>query len=144
MKLLEQNLSSYDVIAFDCGGVLHTTSHQEGNKYTRDIVVEEMKALEPLLKKLSNQNILVLVCNSTKSKIIDLILRSKIGKYFHKMYIAPNKSPKVPRLEKVMRDFKTDKIILLDDKMRNINEAKINHIHALPITYEDLMVLTYT
>jgi hypothetical protein len=56
------------------------------------------------------------------------------------MYIAPNKSPKVPRLEKVMKDFQTNQIILLDDKMRNINEAKENGIPSLLITYEDLIL----
>jgi hypothetical protein len=38
-----------------------------------------------------------------------------------------------------MRDFRTDRVILLDDKMRNINEAKENGISSLQITYEDLI-----
>jgi len=138
--LLDTSLSSYDVIAFDCGGVLHMTSFSDPkDKITRDIVVQEMIDLESLLKRLSKKHILVLVCNSTKKKIIDLILRSRLGKYFSKMYIAPNKSPKVPRLEKVMKDFRTDRVILLDDKMRNINECKENGISSLRITYEDLI-----
>lgn len=143
-KLLDTSLSSYEVIAFDCGGVLHTTSlpnpkDKETRTATRDVVVQEMIFLEPLLKRLSNKHILVLVCNSTKKKIFDLIKRSRLGKYFSKMYIAPNKSPKVPRLEKVMKDFRTDRVILLDDKMRNIKETKENGISSLQITYEDLI-----
>lgn len=139
-KLLDISLTSYDIIAFDCGGVLHTTGLPDPkDKERRDVVVQEMILLEPLLKRLSKKHILVLVCNSTKKKIFDLIKRSRLGKYFSKMYIAPNKSPKVPRLEKVMKDFKTDKVILLDDKMRNINECKENGISSLQITYEDLI-----
>lgn len=139
-RLLDSSLSSYEVIAFDCGGVLHTTSFSDPkDKVTRDNVVQEMIDLESLLKRLSKKHILVLVCNSTKKKIFELIRRSGLGKYFSKMYIAPNKSPKVPRLEKVMRDFRTDSVILLDDKMRNINECKENGISSLQITYEDLI-----
>jgi phosphoglycolate phosphatase-like HAD superfamily hydrolase len=140
-RLLEDLLSPYDVIALDCGGVLHLTSYQEGGeKSIRDIVVNEMTALTPLIERLSKHHILVLVCNSTKSKICDFLLRSKLGKYFDKMYISPNKSPKVPRLERIMRDFKTDKIILLDDKMRNIEEARKNDISALQIHYDELVL----
>ena len=139
-RLLDKSLEPYSVIALDCGGVLHTSSLRDSkDKRTRDIVVQEMIDLEPLLVRLSKKHILVLVCNSTKEKIFDLILRSKLGKYFTKMYIAPNQSPKVPRLEKVMKDFQTNQIILLDDKTRNTNEAKENGIHSLLITYEDLI-----
>ena len=140
-RLLDQSLEPYSVIALDCGGVLHATSFRDPkDKFSRDLVVQEMLDLEPLLDRLSKKHILVLVCNSTKKKIFDLILRSRLGKYFTKMYIAPNKSPKVPRLEKVMKDFQTNQIILLDDKMRNINEAKENGIPSLLITYEDLIL----
>jgi FMN phosphatase YigB (HAD superfamily) len=139
-RLLDQSLDPYSVIAFDCGGVLHSTSFSDPkDKESRDLVVQEMIDLEPLLLRLSKKHILVLVCNSNKKKIFDLILRSKLGRYFTKMYIAPNKSPKVPRLEKVMKDFQTNQIILLDDKMRNINEAMENGISSLQITYEDLI-----
>ncbi len=142
--VLDELLRPYDVIAIDCGSVLHITDfHGEEDKINRDIAVQEMKALAPLLNRLSKNHVLVLVCNSTKKKIFDLFRRSGLGKYFDKMYIAPNKSPKVPRLEKVMLDYKTDKIILLDDKMRNINDAKLNHIPALQITYPNLLELCY-
>jgi FMN phosphatase YigB (HAD superfamily) len=138
--LLEKSLEPYSVIALDCGGVLHHTSFSDPkDKVSRDLVVQEMVDVEPLLRRLSMEHTLVLVCNSTKKKIVDLILRSRLGKYFSKMYIAPNKSPKVPRLEKVMKDFNTHQIILLDDKIRNIKEAKQNGISSLQITYKDLI-----
>jgi len=137
-------LKPYDVIAIDCGGVLHITDFRvdDEEKNNRDIAVDEMKSLEPLLQRLSREHILVLVCNSTKKKIFDLFRRSGLGKYFDKMYIAPNKSPKVPRLEKVMRDYRTEKIILLDDKTRNIDDARMNDIPALQITYDDLILFS--
>jgi FMN phosphatase YigB (HAD superfamily) len=140
LRLLDESLEGFLVIGFDCGGVLHTTSlRDQKDTQTRDKVVQEMMDLQPILERLSKKHILVLVCNSKKKKIFDLILRSKLGKYFTKMYIAPNHSSKIQRLEKVMKDFQTNQIILLDDKLRNTNEARENGIPSLLITYEDLV-----
>lgn len=135
--LLDELLSHYDVIAIDCGGVLHDTSCVD--KLSRYLVIEEMKQIEPLLKRWSNNHILVLVCNSTKKKIFDIIGHSGLGKYFDKMYIGPNKTSKIQRLERVMKDYRTDKIVLLDDKIKNIQESKKNSISAIQIFYHELL-----
>ena len=132
---MDFSFEPYKVICFDCGGVLHSTSYKT-NKLK---VIKEMKDLEPLLKNLSNKYILVLVCNSTKRKMVEMILCSGIGRYFEKMYIGKQKETKIPRLEKVMRDYQTEKIILLDDKPININEATQNTIPAMMMTYSDLI-----
>jgi FMN phosphatase YigB (HAD superfamily) len=132
---------SYNVIAFDSGGVLHETSYDKHNPYKRSMAIDEMRSCIPLLESLSNQFILVLVCNSTKTKIIEMMKRSGIGIYFDKMYIAPKNRSKVQRLERVMKDFKTNKIILLDDKLENVNEALNNGISAIQITHDDLLKL---
>ena len=133
------NLDTYKVICLDCGGVLHYTSY----KQNKSKVIQEMKDLEPLLKNLSNKYILVLVCNSTKRKMVEMILCSGIGRYFEKMYIGKQKETKIPRLEKVMRDYQTEKIILLDDKPININEATQNTIPAMMMTYSELITLRF-
>jgi chaperonin GroEL (HSP60 family) len=70
-----------------------------------------------------------------------MMKRSGIGIYFDKMYIAPKNRSKVQRLERVMKDFKTNKIILLDDKLENVNEALNNGISAIQITHDDLLKL---
>ena len=134
---MDFNLDSHKVLCFDCGGVLHYTSY----KTNKPKVIQEMKDLEPLLKNLSNKYILVLVCNSTKRKMVEMILCSRIGRYFQKMYIGKQKETKIPRLERVMRDYQTEKIILLDDKPININQAIQNTIPAKLITYSDLIKL---
>lgn len=129
----------YKVIAFDSGGVLHQTSYDKNDSCKRDIVIEEMKAMRPLLERLSEKYILVLVCNSTKKKISEMMRKSGLGIYFHKMYIAPNGHSKISRLEKVMCDFKTEKIVLLDDKYENVMEALNCDISAILVTYSELM-----
>jgi len=125
----------YKVLCIDCGGVLHHTSY----KVNKPKVIQEMKDLEPLLQKLCASYILVIVANSTKEKMIEMISYSGIGKYFEKMYIAKEQETKIPRLEKVMKDYKTEKIMLLDDKDINVNEALQNTIPAIKVTYNDLL-----
>jgi len=128
-------LIPYKVLCIDCGGVLHYTRFREN----KPKVIQEMKDLEPLLRKLSTQYNLVLVCNSTRRKMAEMILCSGIGRYFEKIYIGKDQESKVGRLEMVMKDYQTEKIILLDDKPINVNQALQNTIPAKQVTYFDLI-----